>query len=62
VTCDRCAAVLVEDRVLLPFRVGPMRLPRPALDLCQACVQALAEWLRQAQEDARPSADRAVTL
>jgi hypothetical protein len=47
-TCDRCSAVILEQRSKLTIEGGPLRQSHgsPVIDLCSDCQRAFSGWLR----------------
>jgi hypothetical protein len=58
ISCDRCGSTITENRTLLHTITGPLRIHRPAIDLCLTCASDLAKFL--AECPARPAIDLAV--
>lgn len=56
VCCDRCHAVVLEQRTLLKVESGPIRVRHQSIDLCLDCQSAFAGFLKEFSDEATVSA------
>lgn len=52
--CDKCGAVIAEDRSLYRAEAGPALQLRAEVDLCKSCLEQFAGWLRAGKATAEP--------